>query len=354
MLAIKSLAPWLLIVVLACVSSIGCLPRVLVKANPTAQETGIRYYRPKPYLKVEPAEVAIAKDQTKIVPGLVRISLVYLPDFSEEYAIDVRPGFGTANVEIKLEDGWNLTEIGQDLDSQTDENLEAIGAILGGIGDVLPTSTSQAATGEHSFTVTARNVPIGFYESIIGRDGRGCKRLYGFRYLGFLPYAICPTDMGGSQMACCNTDESNLYGLTFINGQMVFQSLSEMSSIPPQGPETVASSQSSSAARSLVPATPSDGHSVDLDQLSLQLRTYLSNRFEGVGEVRTESREGTTVVQVFLEPALEFSTTTRAQLRAASAQWLSQNYSSQPLDLQFVETVPAPMPSNPLPTVPGQ
>lgn len=302
---------------------LGCTPRVIVHSNPTPRDKGIRYYRPKPYLKVEPAEVAIEKNQTRIVPGLVRISLAYLPDFSEEYSIDVRPGLGTANVELKLEDGWNLTEIGQDLDSQTDENLEALGSILSAVGDVVPTATSSADASQHSFTVSARNVPIGFYESVIGRDARGCKRLYGFRYVGFLPFAGCPLDMGGAQSACCNSPETNLYGLTFIDGQMAFQSLTEMSTLPHnsgQSPPSATASGLGSAGDDNRPGAGLSG-----EQLVIQLRTYLTNRFEGIGEVRVEEEQAGPVIRIYLNSDLNPSAPDARSVGQAAEAWLAEN-----------------------------
>lgn len=316
----------------------GCMPRVLVRPHPSPTDKGIRYYRPKPYLKVEPAEVAIDKSRSEIVPGLVRVSLAYLPDFSEEYAIDVRPGFGIANVDIKLEDGWNLTEIGQELDSQTDENLEAVGSILSAIGDVVPTASQQATASQHAFTVTARNVPIGFYESIIGRDARGCKRLYGFRYVGFVPFATCPLDMGGSQQNCCNAAENNLYGLTFIDGQMVFQSLTEMSTISPAAIDNAHSRPSETSADTSVERVGASGQALDLDQLSIQLRSFLNERFSGIGEVRVhrESRIQPVGIDLFVD--VQRSNATVIELRQAAEQWLAVNTeASTAFDLKLID-----------------
>lgn len=213
--------------VLVAVAAAGCTPRVLVTANPGPRTKGIRYYRPKPYLKVVPAEVQIAKDKTSVEPSLVSITLEYLPDFSEEYAIDVRSGFGVAEVAIKLEDGWNLTEINQQLDSQTDENLSAMADMIRAVGSTIPTAGGD---GEKPLQITAAatDVPLGYYESVIGCGSDGKKRLYGFRYVGFLPYQSCPLSMGGSERACCGDPATPLYGLTFENGRMVFKNLQSM------------------------------------------------------------------------------------------------------------------------------
>ncbi|TWU10708.1 hypothetical protein [Allorhodopirellula heiligendammensis] len=221
------------------VSIAGCTPKVIVRKNPDDCDRGIRYYRPKPYLKIEPAEIAISKTETSIAPGMVRISLVYLPDFSEEYSISVRSGCGIADVGIKLEDGWNLTEISQELDSQTDENVEAIGSVLSAASGLIPTSANERTAENVSFTVPARNVPIGFYESVVGRDQCNVKRLYGFRYLGFIPFAGCPIEMNGHSHASCQDPGAcgqhpagSLYGLTFVGGEMVFQPLDVMAVTP--------------------------------------------------------------------------------------------------------------------------
>lgn len=310
--------------------TIGCAPRVLVKANPTARDQGIRYYRPKPFLKVEPAEIVVDKNRSEIIPGMVRVSLVYLPDFSQEYSIDVRPGLGIAHVDIKLEDGWNLTEIGQNLDSQTDENLKAIGSILGAAGEIVPTASQPAEGPQQSFTVKASNVPIGLYESMIGRDNDGCKRLYGFRYVGFLPFANCPVDMGGSLQNCCGSAADQLYGLGFADGQMVFQPLIEMAG------NTPTQSAFSASAATEIPIPNAAPESLKTEQLSLQLRTFLVNRFNHIGEVHSSLTGTSMEVDVMVEEPPNLKPAYWNDVRQAASQWLNQNLpANQPFELQL-------------------
>jgi hypothetical protein len=91
----------------------ACAPRIRVIANPKPHQSGIRYYRPKPYLLVTSGQSAVTLEErpktstTTTVPDprYVNIQLQYLPDFEEEYALDVRTGFGTADVGITLEFG---------------------------------------------------------------------------------------------------------------------------------------------------------------------------------------------------------------------------------------------------------
>lgn len=199
------------------------MPRVIVRPNPGKHTEGIRYYRPKPYLLITPYEEAVTTfddkgNPVKKVTGLshqyVSLKLEYLPDFSEEYAIKIRSGLGINNTTITLQDGWNLTSINEQLDSQTDENIQAVAKLLESAG-----SLAKGVHGESTAPpsapvphVRATNVPIGYYESVIGMHG-GKKRLYGWRYVGFFPFAQCPLDMGGVEFNCC--DGADVYGLVF-------------------------------------------------------------------------------------------------------------------------------------------
>lgn len=324
----------------------ACTPKVIVRKSPTDQDRGIRYYRPKPYLKIEPAEVVVNKSQSSLVPGLVRISLVYMPDFSEEYSINVRSGCGIADVGIKLEDGWNLTEISQELDSQTDENVEAIGSLLSAAGGLIPTSTGDRSAENVSFTVPARNVPIGFYESVVGRDSCNVKRLYGFRYLGFMPFAGCPVEMNGHAHASCQDPSmcgqhpaGSLYGLTFVGGEMVFQSLDVMAVTPAvsaarMNEEQPTRSQDDLDTRALG-EQPDElqppAAMVDASQLTLELRAYLADMGVNLTQLNATTKDGITIVRVILPDAA--ATTS---IRQAIDDWLVRRYSSsEPFEVQL-------------------
>jgi hypothetical protein len=222
------------LLLLSLLMPVACTPRVRVRANPQPHDTGIRYYRPKPYLLVTSAAQTVLSDNGKPIRQVVderyvQIDLQYLPDFSEEYSIDVRSGFGIADVSITLEDGWNLTSINQKLDSQTDENVRAMAEVMRGAAGltnpgerISNPDTNKVAT----FQVKATNVPLGYYESVLGVDACGKKRLYGFRYIGFLPYQSCPISMQGSESVPCQSTE--VYGLVFENGVMVFRPLHQV------------------------------------------------------------------------------------------------------------------------------
>ena len=198
----------------------GCMPRTFVRKNPSDCDKGIRYYRPKPYLALKPA----TDKDGKPVAGHVEISLAYLPDFSEEYSIHMRTGFGVNNTNITLYQGWNLTGLNVQLDSKTSENIEAIGSALSGVAGL-----AKAMPSNDSFDVTAKDVPLGYYEAVIGKQC-GRKHLYGFRYVGFMPFATCPmVACGTPQPYDCMAMQSELFGLVFDKkGVMTFKSLSSL------------------------------------------------------------------------------------------------------------------------------
>ena len=222
---------------------LGCTPRVIVRQSPTADDEGIRYYRPKPYLLIS----ALQKD-TVASPDYVSITLDYLPDFSEEYSINVRPGLGIAEVNVGLEDGWNLVSLNQKLDSQTDENIKATSELLKSVAG-LASPNSGSPTARPVAQVPAHNVPLGYYEAVIGKNRHGKKQLFGFRYIGFLPFQACPVDLCGSATAAC--DNCMLYGLTFDSGVMTFKPLYEMSAVMPPAEQI-----SIEASRGTLPAVP--------------------------------------------------------------------------------------------------
>ena len=239
--------------------SAGCTPRIRVIANPKPHQNGIRYYRPKPYLLVTSGQVAKITNSsdktvtTTTVPDIryVNIQLQYLPDFEEEYALDVRTGFGTADVSITLDDGWNLTAVNQKLDSKTNENIRAVSDLIGSIAKsaaaLAPDDKSIRNASGATFSIQATNVPLGYYESVIGRDSCGRKRLFGFRYLGFIPYAACPQQMNG--MECSNCQSTEMYGLVFEGDSMVFRPLNQVQQLDRsnQFQEVAATSPSSTA-----------------------------------------------------------------------------------------------------------
>ena len=105
---------------------IGCA-RVEVKKISSDHPTmsGIRFYRPHPYLWV-----------TKDKDGSLKGTIYWLPNKNEEYVVTVKSGIGTVDTKFTLENGWNLTQFGETRDSKTPEMIEALSGSLKDITEI--------------------------------------------------------------------------------------------------------------------------------------------------------------------------------------------------------------------------
>lgn len=98
----------------------GCSKVIVEQYNPTTYSDGIRFYRPQPYILVS---------QTKDDKGNLTgnsISIVYLPDPTQEYVIRERALLGTVSMKPTLTDGWNLVGLETTIDSKIPETITAL------------------------------------------------------------------------------------------------------------------------------------------------------------------------------------------------------------------------------------
>jgi hypothetical protein len=201
--------------------AVGCA-RTTVRKDPQACEEGLRFYRSKPYLKVV---------ESADRPGMVVMTIEHLPDFSEEYSIEISAGIGTNQTKVTLNDAGVLTALDANVDSKIAENIQALASLASA---VKPTEKVGAPpptpTANEPIIVPAWQVPNGYYESVISRRPDGHKQMYGWRYIGFMPYAQCPVASTGEY--CMDCDSSMMYGMVNVNGVMVFRQLNEIAASP--------------------------------------------------------------------------------------------------------------------------
>lgn len=163
-------------------------------------------------------------------PQAISMALQYLPDFSEEYSIQLKPGLGIGTLSVKLDNGWNLTSVNMETDQQTDEIIKSTADLIGSIGGLaggpkevgaMYNAPKLAGCEPAGNNIYATNVPFGYYEAVIATDPCGRKQLYGWRYVGFMPFQACPVQTGGMNRTCCN--ETDVYGLVWVNGILQFE-----------------------------------------------------------------------------------------------------------------------------------
>ncbi|WP_029349885.1 hypothetical protein [Bosea sp. 117] len=123
----------------ATVALAGCTS-VDVRRVTDPDQTGIRYWRP---------QVLLVKQQTTDKEGnrKCEFATLTLPDRSEEYAININAGLGSANVTPELHDGWRLDKMAANLDSQTDENLNAVANLVKAAGSLTPKASGVNRAG---------------------------------------------------------------------------------------------------------------------------------------------------------------------------------------------------------------
>jgi hypothetical protein len=91
----------------------------------------LRFYRPELYLLV-----TMDKD------GNLQTSVISLPNKSEEYVIRPNVRFGSVEVNVTLESGWNLTQLGNKIDAKIPETITALTGTLHAAGGIAALRTS--------------------------------------------------------------------------------------------------------------------------------------------------------------------------------------------------------------------
>jgi len=121
--------------------------------QPETETTGVRFYRPRPYLLVTESAAQKSGDQKtnslsdaavngnlldlrgggdpkEPAPQQLSVQIVWLPDYSQEYQIIAKPGIGSVTFNPSLKDGWNLSSLSATVDTKTAEILTAVGGLI--------------------------------------------------------------------------------------------------------------------------------------------------------------------------------------------------------------------------------
>ena len=224
----------------------GCA-RMVVRKHPGPKDTGIRFYRPKPYLFIGPGGPAkeaagkgdqkagesggekcesVSKPETELTLLPVVMRVEYLPDYSEEYSIKMRPGLGITKLAVTLTDGWNLTSVNAETDQQYDEILKSVADLVSAVGSVAG-GAKRASYNGHAES----DVPLGYYEAVLACNECGTKELIGWRYIGFMPCMACPTRATVNRESYQCGQES-LFALVFKGNSLRMQRMDTLGICP--------------------------------------------------------------------------------------------------------------------------
>lgn len=121
-------------------------------------ESGLRFYRPWPYLLV-----TIDRNEVS------QAEILYLPDLSEEYVVEPKVRLGSVDLKVTLEQGWQLTSLGASADPRVAETIDALASLLG--------AASSAAVAPRQ-PPTAFPLPPGLYRlTYSGSHVSGAERV---------------------------------------------------------------------------------------------------------------------------------------------------------------------------------
>ena len=148
----QKVAAWCLALVFS-----GCAHVVVRHVADTDKSDGVHFYEPRPYLLIgdQPTDKG-----TKGVVHAYTSTIIYLPDKSQRYVVQIKQGWGTVNGSVKLANGWMLDTLGAQTDSKGPETIGAVTGLLKEAGGL-------------AMAVKGNELPkAGLYRIDIDKDGK--------------------------------------------------------------------------------------------------------------------------------------------------------------------------------------
>lgn len=131
------------VMLFACASTITTKP---------GGEAGIPYYLPKPYLlltknislvQTKTVTETVKEDKKETIKTTVEpimqadkgrdffsFQVIYLPDLTQKYGMEILSRTGTIDTTVTLIDGWKFTGLNLKADAKTSETIQAIGSVI--------------------------------------------------------------------------------------------------------------------------------------------------------------------------------------------------------------------------------
>jgi hypothetical protein len=123
----------------------GCAHVVVRHVAENDKSCGVHFYEPRPYLLVTDQPIVMG---TNGVVHSYTSTIIYLPDKSQRYVVQIKQGWGTVNGSVKLANGWMLDTLGAQTDSKGPETIAAVTGLLkeaGGLAMAVKTEEQPKA-----------------------------------------------------------------------------------------------------------------------------------------------------------------------------------------------------------------
>lgn len=105
----------------------GCAEVQVKHVDDADASDGVHFYEPRPYLLVSDAQKMGEKGN---VEHQFTSQIIWLPDHSRRYVVKIKPGWGTVDGSVKLQNGWMLDSLGSKMDSKGPETATAIAGLV--------------------------------------------------------------------------------------------------------------------------------------------------------------------------------------------------------------------------------
>lgn len=96
----------------------GCAQVRVTHVKADDRSGGVHFYEPRPYVLVTRAGDTLTNQ------------ILWLPDPSRRYQVEIIPGWGTVDGSVKLQHGWMLETLGAQTDSKIPETISAVGGLV--------------------------------------------------------------------------------------------------------------------------------------------------------------------------------------------------------------------------------
>lgn len=123
----RNLSALLLPALLFCAGCASVKVKHVGECGITSTSEGVHFFRPRPYLLVS---VQKKKDAAGTESNEFSSSIVWLPDHSQEYVVQVESGWGSVDGSVELANGWMLSKFGAKSDSKGPETIAAISGLV--------------------------------------------------------------------------------------------------------------------------------------------------------------------------------------------------------------------------------
>jgi hypothetical protein len=128
----------------------GCAGVKLYKEETFKNQTGLKFYYPKPYLLVE-------RNGAKDVP--LKTTLLFLPDLTNPVYVKIIRGMGSNAFSLALANGA-LSTYGLTTDSKVPETIAAAGGLLTGAGGLLSGIAANKAGGDVEQAASVKDLQL--------------------------------------------------------------------------------------------------------------------------------------------------------------------------------------------------